>query len=447
MGIVYLVFRHKCGKALMQQRWINKLLRKVAADKVVCGSTTATHAFVVCSSELQRVIEQELFAAFPPQLEVLHAFAAKANPLRGVLGVAHKCGMGCEVASMGELMMAQRVFEPHQIVYDSPVKTWDELRHAVYLPMYLNVDNFEELARIEQLNRERPIVATVGIRINPQIHPGTGQPALRTCGPQSKFGVGLSDNREQIVDAFRRNTFLKMLHVHSGSQGGMDVMVEAAKRIVELAEIIGSQVSVLDIGGGLAVNFASDEITPTVKEYVAALQVGAPSLLSGKYKIITEFGRTLVAKAGVLISRVEYSKVNGDRRIVQQHLGHDLAVRTVWCPDAWPLRVDIFDEAGELKRCTPEEMELHSEKRLLTDVAGPCCLGGDLICTSRPLPQAHALRDFVVVKDVGGYYHSSFSMYNLRQMPPAYLYDEPLDELTQISRGRTMEETLAPLDM
>lgn len=413
--------------------WIPKLAKRIAADRVF---PDRTHAFVVCSSELRRVVAA-LHASFPQKegLTITHAFAAKANPLFGVLKVVCDAGMGCETASLGELTMALKVFPPEKIIFDSPCKTREELVVALTLPCFVNLDNFDELDRVAAIIAGMPqgtLKATVGLRINPQL--GYGSNATLSTGTKtSKFGIGLDDCRAKIVTTFKAHAFLSMLHVHTGSQGiGLRMMVDGVKSIVHLAEEIGPQVKVVDIGGGLPVNFASDEYTPSMQTYVQQLQEGIPTLFSGKFHIITEFGRSVVAKAGALVSRVEYAKENGGRRIIQQHIGADLAVRTAWAPKDWPLRVDIFDQAGNLK----------TEDLGESDVAGPCCFGGDLICSAQSLPRAVALEDFVVVKDVGGYYHSSFSYYNLRQPPACFLFDAEADALTMINRGRTVEETV-----
>jgi diaminopimelate decarboxylase len=413
--------------------WIQKLAKRIASDELF---PRRTHAFVVCSSEVRRVVSA-LHAAFPQKegLKITHAFAAKANPLFGVLTVVRDAGMGCETASLGELTMALRVFPPEKIIFDSPCKTHEELGMALRLPCFVNLDNFDELDRVSRIIGSLPegaLKATVGLRINPQL--GYGSNATLSTGTKtSKFGIGLDDCRAKIVAAFKSHSFLSMLHVHTGSQGiGLRMMVDGVKAIVDLAEEIGPQVQVIDMGGGLPVNFASDEYKPSVQSYVAELQTSVPLLLSGRFHVITEFGRSIIAKAGVLASRVEYAKENGGRRIIQQHIGADLAVRTAWAPKDWPLRVDIFDKRGELKTDDVGE----------SDVAGPCCFGGDLICSAQRLPRAVALEDFVVVKDVGGYYHSSFSYYNLRQPPPCFIYDEETDILTLINRGRTVEETV-----
>lgn len=107
-------------------------------------------------------------------------------------------------------------------------------------------------------------------------------------------------------------------------------------------------VSIIDIGGGLPVNFGSDENFPTFQDYQYKSCVKKfPSLFSGKYALVTEFGRAMVAKAAIFVSRIEYVKENGGRRMIQQHVGADLAVRTVWQPEHWPLRMTLLTATME----------------------------------------------------------------------------------------------------
>eukprot|EP00672_Neobodo_designis_P021901 CAMPEP_0174834636 /NCGR_PEP_ID=MMETSP1114-20130205/4946_1 /TAXON_ID=312471 /ORGANISM="Neobodo designis, Strain CCAP 1951/1" /LENGTH=429 /DNA_ID=CAMNT_0016068557 /DNA_START=27 /DNA_END=1316 /DNA_ORIENTATION=+ len=416
--------------------WIPQAVRECVTRGIVPKSTT--HAMVL-SADATRTIASELFAAFPPT--ALHTFAAKANPLFGYLQLLKGLGFGCETASIGEFEMANRVFAADKVVFDSPVKTVEELKRALYLPCYLNLDNFQELDRVAALHAEKPIVATIGLRVNPQVGFGSIG-ALSTGNATSKFGVGLDDCEAEIVDAYKRHSFLTMVHVHTGSQGiGIPLMTKSIAKVVDFvrAKLPASQVRTLDIGGGLPVNFASDEWTPTFAEYGASLREAVPSLWddSSDLRVVTEFGRAIAAKAGFFISRVEYTKTNGGRYIVQQHVGADVLIRQCWAPQEWTVRIGVFN--GE----TAEE---RVDDVVVTDVAGPCCFGSDLAARERPLPRAHP-NDVVVIKDLGGYAHSSFSRYNLRQAPAVYLHDHSQPEGSEerfklIRRAETVDETL-----
>jgi diaminopimelate decarboxylase len=410
--------------------WVPLAVKASIAQGIVPANT---HALILSVDSLRETVA-DLRAAFPPS--ALHAFAAKANPLFGWLQLCNAEGLGCETASIGEFVMAERVFQPNKIIFDSPVKTLDELRHALYTPCFLNLDNFQELERVALLNAEKPVAATVGIRINPQV--GAGDIGITSTGnATSKFGVGLLDQTQAIIAAYEKHDFLRMVHIHTGSQGvGLPLMVAAVKKVEAFArEHLPTRVEFLDIGGGLPVNFAGEEVTPTFADYGSALKATVPSLFDAnpRFKLLTEFGRTLSAKQGIFLSRVEYTKVNGGRFIVQQHVGADLLIRQVWAPQEWKVRVEFYDGQTGAPR---------SEDVVCTDVAGPCCMGGDLAACARMLPTTFP-GDVTVIRDVGGYAHSSFSRYNLRQAPSVYLFETEGQKMTLIRRAETVEETLA----
>jgi diaminopimelate decarboxylase len=397
--------------------------------------------FVLNLSEVKRQVES-LQAAFPKS--TLHSFAAKANPLLPFLEYLNKLGMGCECASIGEFTQAARAFPGNKIVFDSPCKTPQELKAALYNDGgYLNIDNFQELERVAALHAEKPVTANVGMRVNAQLGAGSIG-TLSTGTAVSKFGTGLNDCRSQLAEAYKKHSFLNMIHIHSGSQGlDFAAMTNGIRAILDFVnnDIGGAKkCPIIDIGGGLSVNFNSDEVTPTFGQYADALKKAIPELFdeNSEFKMITEFGRAIVMKAGIYVSRIEYTKTMGGRHIILQHVGADLLLRTAWAPQSFPLRVELFNSDGSQKT-TPES------EFVCTDVAGPCCFGGDLVCKERMLPIANP-GEYVVVKDVGGYYMVSYNYYNLRQHPASCFFDEESKELRIIRRADTIEDTLKFFD-
>lgn len=347
---------------------------------------------------------------------VLHTFAAKAASLVPVLRLLAECGMGCEVASPGELRIALDAgFAPSKIVLDSPAKTREEIRRALALGVALNADNLDEVDRIVAL-RPANSVSAIGLRVNPQVGGGSIG-AMSTATATSKFGVALRDPgaRERIVEAFAAHPWLNRLHAHVGSQGcSLELIADGVAQTYRLAEEINSrlgtrQITGLDIGGGLPVNFADDSVRPTFAAYVAALRAAVPGLLDGRYALITEFGRSLLAKNGFIGALVEYTKDAGGRRIALTHAGAQTATRTVFMPDAWPLRVGAFDAEGRPKDGPP----------LVQDIAGPCCFAGDVVAHARELPELRE-GDYVVLYDTGAYYFSTPWSYNSLPRPAVY---------------------------
>ena len=359
-----------------------------------------------------------LHRAFPDSLRVLHAFAAKANCLVPVLAELRSAGMGCEVATAGELAQALEAgFAPDRIVFDSPAKTRAELEWALELGVTINADNFSELSRIDALLADRPASRSrIGVRVNPQVGGGTIA-AMSTATRHSKFGIPLADgdNRQRLLRAYRERPWLTWVHTHVGSQGcPLELIAQGIAQAVEFADEVNEhlgrrQVVGIDIGGGLPVNFADDEVRPGFDTYVAHLREHAPALFTGRYEIITEFGRSVLAKNGFMAAYVEYTKEAGGRPIAITHAGVQVATRTVFAPDAWPLRIEAHHPHGGAKSGRPVRQ----------DVAGPACFAGDLLARDRALPLLEP-GDIVVLPDTGAYYFSTPFHYNSLPEPAVH---------------------------
>lgn len=362
-----------------------------------------------------------LHAAFAavtaPGTRVLHAFAVKAAPLVPVMRLLHAGGVGAEVASPGELGLARAAGIPAgRTVLDSPAKTPAELREALSLGIAVNADNPQELARLDALVAETPTRSPIGLRVNPQTGGGSIG-ALSTATATSKFGVALRDEgaRARVVQAYLDRPWLTRLHTHSGSQGvPLALMAEGVRTVHELAEEINAaagrrQIDTIDIGGGLPVNFSSDDETPTYAEYARLLKSTVPGLFDGRYGLVTEFGRSLLAKHGTVLARVEYAKSAGGRPIAVTHAGVQVATRTVYNPESWPLRIAAYDAEGRPK----------GGPDVAQDIAGPACFAGDMLATDRPLPLLEQ-GDLVAALDTGAYYFANHYAYNSLARPGVY---------------------------
>jgi diaminopimelate decarboxylase len=367
-------------------------------------------------------------AVVAPGTPVLHAFAVKATPLAAVVRLLAGESIGAEVASPGELALAQAAGVPtERIVLDSPAKTSAELREALALGIAVNVDNPQELDRVDALmaphapqgagGRSAAFAGSpVGIRVNPQIGGGSIG-ATSTATATSKFGVALRDEgaREWVLRAFLDRPWLTRLHAHTGSQGiPLELLARGVAETYALAEEINTragqrQIDTLDIGGGLPVNFDSDETTPTYARYARLLREAVPGLFDGRYGLVTEFGRSLLAKNGTVVARVEYAKNAGGRPVAVTHAGVQVATRTVYAPAAWPLRIAAYDAEGRPK----------SGPEVVQDVAGPACFSGDLLAEGRALPRLDQ-GDYAAALDTGAYYFAHHYSYNSLARPGVY---------------------------
>ncbi|MFJ3444706.1 diaminopimelate decarboxylase [Streptomyces sp. NPDC086081] len=385
----------------------------------------------------------ELRAAFEavtaPGTPVLHAFAVKAAPLVPVLRLLREEGVGAEVASPGELALARAAGVPAGMtVLDSPAKTPAELREALDLGIAVNADNPQELARIDGLLRTRSSGSPLGIRVNPQVGGGAIE-ALSTATATSKFGVALRDEgaREWVVRAYLDRPWLTRLHTHTGSQGvPLSLMARGVAEAYALAEEINRragrrQVDTLDIGGGLPVNFASDATTPTYAQYARMLAGEVPGLFDGRYGLVTEFGRSLLAKHGTVVARVEYAKTSGGRAVAVTHAGVQVAARTVYAPGSWPLRIAAYDAKGRVKEGPV----------VVQDVAGPACFAGDLLAQGRSMPLLEQ-GDYAAALDTGAYYFAHHYGYNSLVRPGVYGF-WPGGRFALVRRAQSVEEVVA----
>ncbi|WP_329042228.1 diaminopimelate decarboxylase [Streptomyces sp. NBC_00178] len=389
---------------------------RLAVAEGMLGETRPLAGFLDADGVRASVASLRDAFATEPRVRVLHTFAAKAASLVPVLRLLADCGMGCEVAGPGELRLAfEAGFPPERIVLDSPAKTRDELRLALALGVAVNADSFGEIRRIDGL-RSPGSASVLGLRVNPQVGGGSIG-AMSTATPTSKFGVALRDPgaREQVVRTFAERPWLTRLHAHVGSQGcPLELIAAGIAETYALAEEINGalgtrRITGIDIGGGLPVNFDDDRTRPLFSEYVAALRTSVPGLFDGRYDLVTEFGRSLLAKNGFIGARVEYTKDAGGRRVALTHAGAQIATRTVLMPDAWPLRIGAFDAEG-LPRNGPT---------MVQDIAGPCCFAGDVVAHARELPELRE-GDFVALYDTGAYYFSTPWAYNSLPRPAVY---------------------------
>ncbi|WP_128375852.1 diaminopimelate decarboxylase [Streptomyces cavernae] len=385
---------------------------------------------------------------------VLHAFAVKATPLVPVLRLLDTEGVGAEVASAGELALARAAgVPPERTVLDSPAKTEAELREALALGIAVNADNPQELDRIDALlhapatGRTGAYAATsptpatrspIGIRVNPQVGEGSIE-ALSTASTTSKFGVALKDEgaRDWVLRTYAQRPWLTRLHAHSGSQGmPLELMARAVAETYELAEEINrragrQQVDTIDIGGGLPVNFHSDADEPTYARYALLLAETVPGLFDGRYGLVTEFGRSLLAKHGTVLARVEYAKTAGGRAIAVTHAGVQVATRTVYAPTSWPLRIAAYDAKGR-PRTGPAVVQ---------DVAGPACFAGDLLARGRALPRLEQ-GDYAAALDTGAYYFAHHYAYNSLPRPGIHGFTRADGEVrfATVRAPQTLEE-------
>eukprot|EP01084_Bolivina_argentea_P096384 173299_1 len=353
---------------------------------------------------------------------ICNAFAIKALQCGGLCKELNILpNMGIECASFGELFIALKSNTPkNEIVFDSPCKTRKELQYCIENNIYINLDNFDELQRVQQIIKTLSDTIDVkkiqiGIRVNPVI--GAGKIASHsTATKHSKFGVNMIEHRDKLIEIYKCNQpWLNSIHCHVGSQGmTIEQMTLGIQKVVDFVENnLNGLIKTIDIGGGLSVNFNGYEHEPKFSDYVESLNKKIPILFKNKYKIWTEFGRSIIAKHGTMISRVEYVKKASDKFIVIVHCGANIFIRNAYHPMNWKNFITVYDSNGN-KKLIENKNEL-----IPYNIAGPLCFSGDFIAKNRYLPKIN-VGDYIAVHDAGAYTLSMYSMYNSREFPSIY---------------------------
>lgn len=353
----------------------------------------------------------------------LVCFAVKANGNPALLRLLGKWGLGADVTGGGELFLAQHAGIPAQrTIFSGVGKTRAEIETAVGRGVRaLHVESVQELERVAATAAALQRVATIGVRVNPDIHAAT-HPAIRTGTRQSKFGVA-PETAVALLRAAADHPWLRPagLSAHIGSQIiDLAPFVATAEFLVQLAAAVaaaGVQLAYLDVGGGLGIG----PDAPAIAAWVAA--VAAPVRAAG-YALIVEPGRSVVAAAGALLTQVLYAKTQGDKRFAVVDAGmNDL------------LRPALYGASHPVLPVNPSRQADEE----LWDVVGPVCETGDWLAKAVPLP---ALRpgDLLAVLDAGAYGFAMSSNYNGRLRPAEVLVDGR--ECTVIRRRQSYEHLL-----
>jgi len=379
----------------------------------------------------------------------MHACAVKTNPVSWFLKQAKAEGFGAECASVSEVIHAlKNDFDADKVVFDSPCKTLAEIKFALENGVHLNMDNLQELERVKTVIESRVEGAPIGLRINPLVGAGTIA-AFSVSTGKSKFGVPLpaeGDQRETVLNAVLSCPWINCIHVHTGSGGmGLDQLVAGVRTAVRFAQEINEnagtrQIRIIDMGGGLAVDFTAENPLSGFPAYAAALRKEVPELFDPKTfdRVVTEFGAAMQIKFAFMASRVEYTKVADEYRIALIHAGSDIFMRACYCPDTFVShRVFAYDADGKPKQETEDNVVAH-------DIAGPLCFAGDVVVRNVTLP-ALEVDDVVALADAGGNSLSIHTTHCSRQTPAVYAFSINADaevSFELVLKGQTVEDTL-----
>jgi len=373
-------------------------------------------------------------------LETLICYSVKACGNIHILRHLAQAGAGFDIVSGGELYRAtQAGADPAKIVYAGAGKTDAEIIQALDAGIaYFNIESEAELQNLIRLARQHNRTTKAALRVNPDIDPGTHR-HITTGTRETKFGID-AEHAPALFDRYRDNGTVDLcaLHVHLGSGGKtIDPYVRAVRKVLDLIDHLraaGHRIEALDLGGGYGADYESDTV-PSAADYAAGI---VPLLKGRDLRLILEPGKSIIANAGILVTRVLYTKTGGTRRFVIVDAGMNDLIRPVLYEAfhfIWPVRVDEpFVPQARRRDIAPPGCRI-------VDVVGPICEGADFFAKDRALPPVER-DDLLAIFTAGAYGFTMAGNYNARPMPPEILVDR--DAFTTIRRRQTYEDLVAP---
>jgi diaminopimelate decarboxylase len=337
-------------------------------------------------------------------------FAVKANSNLAVLATLAKAGAGFDIVSGGEL---QRVLkaggDPASVVFSGVGKTRAEIAFALEKGIHsFNCESETEIELISEIAVSHGTKASIALRVNPDVNAMT-HPYISTGLREHKFGVDIA----LAPDIYRRAAKLpgilaEGVSCHIGSQIlDIDPLLEAADKVLGLVANLraaGLPIHFLDLGGGLGVQYRPHEIKASIAQFAARL---LPKLASSNLTLMLEPGRSIVADAGILLTRVLLVKQNGSKTFVIVDGGmNDL------------LRPALYQAHHAI---TPVN-QTSGNTEMVADVVGPVCETGDFFARDRELPALLA-GDLIALRTTGAYGFVLSSNYNSRPRPCELLID------------------------
>jgi diaminopimelate decarboxylase len=403
---------------------INKLARKFGTPLYLYSATAIRERY--------RVLE----GAFHHVKHTL-CYSVKANSNLSILRLLAGMGAGFDIVSGGELERVRRAHKKSlsRIVFSGVGKTADELRLALRGGILLfNVESEGELELLAACASELRKVADIALRVNPDV-PAETHPYISTGLREHKFGVPIGNARELYRRA-ARHKYLRVAGVslHIGSQiGDVTPFHVAMERAVDLAlDLIadGHKIRFIDAGGGLGISYNSSapvDFNDLAHRYEEAITEPLLRMKKPVPHLLLEPGRSIIAPAGALVTRVLFLKRNGNKRFTIV----DAAMNDLIRPSLYQARHEI----------TPVNLVKGRTERVQSDIAGPVCESGDFLARDAMLPAVTPGENLCVL-DAGAYGMSLASNYNTRPRSAEVLVDGNRARL--VRRRETIKDLLQP---
>ena len=343
----------------------------------------------------------------------LICFSVKSNSNLKILNLINKFGLGADVVSKGELLIALKAkIKPEKIVFSGVGKTIDELKFAISKKILLiNAESENEIIEIEKIAKKNNRKVSIGIRLNPDTDAKTLK-KISTGQKENKFGLTAKKFLE-ILDKYKSSKFISIicLSVHIGSQITSHVpyknMLNVIKKIIQQSKY---KFKYIDLGGGMGIQYENNSKNLDYSKYNNLIK---SFLKKNNSKIVFEPGRSIVGNAGYLISKITYIK----QTISKNFVILDSAMNDLIRPALYGAKHKIVPSKLNRKKISKKH-----------EFVGPICETTDKFLTVTNYQEMYQ-GDIVIICDVGAYGMVLSSNYNLRPKPAEILINKNLAKI------------------
>jgi diaminopimelate decarboxylase len=406
------------------------VLHAEAVDLRALAAAVGTPFYCYATATLER--HYRVFAEAFADVPALVCYALKANSNQAVIATLARLGAGADVVSGGELKRALAAgVPPDRILFSGVGKTTEELALAADAGILcVNVESVQELERLSGIAAARGLRTPVSVRINPDVDPGT-HAKIATGRAENKFGIPIAQARSVYARAAALpGVRVSGVDMHIGSQitdlSPFGRAFAALSGLVHELRRDGHAIEHVDLGGGLGIPYREGDAAPPHPQAYAEIVKRATRGLD--CTLIFEPGRLLVGNAGILVTRVLYTKEGEARRFVVVDAGMNDLVRPTLYDAHHDIRPVVAPEPGT--------------QEVAADVVGPICESGDYIALGRNLALPRP-GDLLAIMSAGAYGAVQAGTYNTRALVPEVMVR---DAQWALVRPRLEVEEIIALD-
>lgn len=406
-------------------------------DLVNLAEKYSTPLYVIDENTLRSICNdyKKSFEKYP---KIRMMYASKALCTSAVAKILDDEGFGFDTVSAGEIYTVHNTgADMSKVLFNGNNKSYDELALAIELGVgRISVDNFFELALLNEIAQSKGKTVDILLRITPGIECHTHE-YIQTGHLDSKFGFDLTqiDEAVELIQNEYKNIKLHGLHAHIGSQifetsiysDEIEILV---KEIVRLDEKFGLKLDEINIGGGLGVKYVQADVPPSTYD-IGEIIVNKLNEVIEKYNIepptvFLEPGRSIISTAGVTLYTIGSSKQVPHGR---KYIAVDGGMADNPRPSMY--QAEYYAEIANKKETTEFEK---------VTIAGRFCESGDILIKEIELPYPEE-GDILCVYNTGAYNYSMASNYNRVQKPAMVLVNDSQADV--IIKRETLDDLIS----